>query len=788
MGITRNITDKVISEQKARDEEERLLLTQKLAEVGFFEWSVAEKDLYWSDNMYRIFGRDPATFTPNLEGYLNCVVPEDREEAAEYVRRAVDDGASGKFELRSQRPNGQIRHVATMRRAILDKNGKPQRVIGTVIDLTTERLLEVGLMNKQAELRSREHHLRNIIGKLPIGVLVFDQDERLVMFNKDAMVDVVENPSILREGMTIEEIMRRSLDRGVILDGLGREEEYLKQRLNIFREGRDPVEVSLSDGKTILVQNVHLDDGGVLSLRINVTAQKISDQRFHTVMENVTVGNIVIGEDGIIESLNGAAEDIFGYHRHELVGRNVQILMPEPDHSSHDTYIKNYVISGKPQILGIGREVTGVRKSGDLFPMHLGIGELMFGDKRSFVGSVIYLSETEHLRQQLVQSQKMEAVGQLTGGIAHDFNNLLGGVMGNLELLKLGEISEKERDERVEKALGLIQRGATLTKQLLAFSRKQALEDRETDLEVLVNHLLELLRRTLGESIEVRAEYEPGLWKAQIDPNQLENAILNLAINSRDAMPAGGELTVRIRNFKPDFQDARLPVDLKAGDYVALSVTDTGFGIPAGQLKSVVEPFYTTKDVGDGSGLGLSMVYGFAKQSGGDIAIDSQVDAGTTVTLYLPRAERNTDAIQASEEESSDIPAELGEKILLVEDDPQVREVTSIMLSQLGYEVVDAGAGTDLEAILQNGGGGSALLISDIILPNGKTGPDILQTASAMIPEIKVLFITGYAAEHLMQKSILDHNYPVLTKPFNRKILAQKVREVLAQDTRSGAS
>jgi PAS domain S-box-containing protein len=390
------------------------------------------------------------------------------------------------------------------------------------------------------------------------------------------------------------------------------------------------------------------------------------------------------------------------------------------------------------------------------------------------------IAEREHAEEALRQSQKMEAVGQLTGGIAHDFNNLLTVIAGNIDIARrhLGEAGEG----RVLRALGNAQigaeRAAVLTQRLLAFSRRQPLNPRPVDANKLVTGMGELLHRTLGETIEVETVLAAGLWRVEADPNQLENAILNLAVNARDAMPDGGKLTIETANTHLDRGYAARHAGVTAGQYVAICVSDIGSGMDADTLERAFEPFFTTKEVGKGTGLGLSMVYGFVKQSGGHLKIYSEEGEGTTVRIYLPRL--IGEAADAEDRPDEAVPEGSREETILVcEDDDDVRAYTVEVLRELGYRVLEAHDGPSALRLLERQEGNVDLLFTDVVLPSGMTGAVLAQEARARRPELKILFTTGYARNAIVHHGRLDPGVELITKPFAYADLAARVRDML---------
>jgi PAS domain S-box-containing protein len=391
------------------------------------------------------------------------------------------------------------------------------------------------------------------------------------------------------------------------------------------------------------------------------------------------------------------------------------------------------------------------------------------------------VERTEQLRQNehtLRQSQKMEAVGQLTGGVAHDFNNLLQIIIGNLDTLQRNLSPESGRLLRAANhAMNGARRAASLTQRLLAFSRRQPLDPKPIDINSLVNGLSELVHRTLGETIAVETVLGADLWLVEADPNELEAAILNLAVNARDAMPDGGRLTIETSNAHIDEAHRSAHSEVLPGQYIAISVTDTGTGMDARTIAQAFEPFFTTKPVGKGTGLGLSQVYGFVKQSGGHVKICSEVGEGTTIKIYLPRLSGHP----AGSEAFANTPVPEGaneETILVLEDDDDVRTYSVETLRELGYRVIEAHDGPSALRLLERQLRVD-LLFTDVVLPGGITGAQVAAQARALRPELRVLFTTGYARNAIVHHGRLDKGVQLITKPFSFPDLAAKVRDVL---------
>jgi len=495
----------------------------------------------------------------------------------------------------------------------------------------------------------------------------------------------------------------------------------------------------------------------------------------NTVLDTLVDGLIVIDRTGRVQVYNRACEKLFGYQAAEVVGRNVKMLMPPDTEREHDQYLLNYQTTGIRKIIGISREVVGQRKDGSTFPMHLAVGEATHLGEPIYVGIIRDLTERNQVESQLRQSQKMEAVGQLTGGLAHDFNNILMLISINVEALLEQDVPTRTRDrlEQIEKSAA---RAAELTQQLLAYSRRQPLRPRLTDLNELVFATSKLLRRTLGEDVEIESVLAGDLWITNVDRTQLETSLVNLSLNARDAMPNGGKLLIETRNIALDQDYVAQNPDVAAGPYAMLAVTDTGVGIPPDALEKVFEPFFTTKEVGRGTGLGLSMVYGFIKQSNGHIKIYSELGRGTSVKMYLPRA----DGAVAAEASSPATSMPIGsERLLVVEDNADVRARIVETLGTLGYAVDEASDGAAGLAKFEAAPRPYDLLLTDVVMPGPIGGKALADAVSSRWPSTPVVFMSGYTEDAITHQGRLNAGVRLLAKPFRRHELAEMIRQAL---------
>ena len=479
---------------------------------------------------------------------------------------------------------------------------------------------------------------------------------------------------------------------------------------------------------------------------------------------------------GVFRRVNPAWTTVLGYTGEELVGHHVNEFVIQEDHRETVDAYELAADGGRPRIVNRYR-----RKDGSV--RHISwvaapAGDVTYATGRDVTAEREAAQELARAQDALRQSQKMEAVGQLTGGLAHDFNNLLTGIMGNLELLqnRIARGRLENVDRYVTTAQGAGRRAAALTQRLLALSRRQTLDSKPTDVNQLIAGMEDLLRRTVGSTTDIEVVGAAGLWPALIDAVQLESALLNLCINARDAMPGGGKITIETANKWLDARTSR-ELDVPAGQYLSVSVTDTGSGMTPEVIEHAFEPFYTTKPLGQGTGLGLSMIYGFARQSGGQVRIYSEIGQGTTVRIYLPRSHGDTQDFHVVEDPAQS-GSGTGETVLVIDDETTIRHLIDEVLEDLGYTVIGAGDGAAGLKIVQSGVR-IDLLITDVGLPNGMNGRQLADAARAIRPGLKVLFITGYAENAAVGNGHLEHGMELLTKPFALDELARKVRDTL---------
>jgi PAS domain S-box-containing protein len=520
-----------------------------------------------------------------------------------------------------------------------------------------------------------------------------------------------------------------------------------------------------------------------------------ADRPYRVLIEQMQEGAVTISDDGTVLYSNRRLAGMLGLPQERLVGHQLQHFLA-PEEAVGFTRLR------QEALLGAARgEFTLLAATNEKISVYISLS-LMRDDSTTLLCGVLTdlteqklhlreladanlrllneIAERERVEDALRQAQKMEAVGQLTGGLAHDFNNLLTGISGSLELLRSrvdqGRLQEASR--YIVLAQGAATRAAALTHRLLAFSRRQALDPVPTNANRLISDMQELINRTTGPAINCESDLATNLWPTLCDPNQLENALLNLAINARDAMPDGGNLTIATENIVMNERLARQH-NVNPGEFVAIRVTDTGIGMPPDVVARAFDPFFTTKPLGLGTGLGLSMIYGFVRQSGGQAHIESIMNQGTSVRLFLPRHMANELAPDLSPAESRPCAGPVTETVLLVDDEMAVRTLVSEVLGDQGYKILQADDGLSGLKILDSKAS-IDLLITDVGLPGGLNGRQVADAARERRPGLKVLFITGYADNAVVGSGRLDPGMQIMTKPFELSALAKRVRDMLA--------
>jgi two-component system cell cycle sensor histidine kinase/response regulator CckA len=509
------------------------------------------------------------------------------------------------------------------------------------------------------------------------------------------------------------------------------------------------------------------------------------EAKFRALMESVSQAIIAVNHRGLIELANNNAEELFGYSRQEMIGQTLEMLLPERLRGGHVGHREQYFRQPHTRPMGIGMDLAGRRKNGQEFPVEISLNYVEMGGHSLAISFITDISERLRLEGQLRQSQKMEAIGQLAGGIAHDFNNLLTIIQGysSMSLQGLGPFDPlREPIEEIEKAA---LSAGTLTRQLLSFSRRQVVQPRLINLNTAISQVEKMLRRVIGEDVELILETGDDLDEIRADPGLIEQILMNLAVNARDAMPNGGKLILETANLCLDKAYAGAHLAVKTGPHTMLAVTDTGTGMTEQVRAHLFEPFFTTKPQGQGTGLGLATVYGIVQQMEGSIWVYSEMGKGATFKILFPAAKPGERAEELAPQE---LAASSGQGcILLVEDEAAVRKFVRSILEKQGYTVLEA---ADIDEALRIAADRAAefdLLLTDVIMPR-LNGPELADRITALRPGLKVLYMSGYTDRTIRLQSGLEGEAHFIQKPFTPGALAQKVRELLKQPAAAQAN
>ena len=682
---------------------------------------------------------------------------------------------------------------------VIDESGKPGGVIAIVVE-TTERVLAE---RRQAQAVARQ---RQQFEQAPGFIIVMDGPDHMVEFVNNAHLEVFGSHDWV--GKTIREAFPSIAGQGFyeVLDQVyatGRPVEFAAAEVRYRRAPGEPEQTRYLtfvyapifdvDGQ---VTGIFCDGFDVTGAHHAQNALRESEARLRQlnaelerkVIERTQARGAAwqvspdlmgaLNSEGYFETSNPAWQALLGWSEDQIAATPfLDLLHPEDVERTRLGF--GVTQQGEPT-LRFPNRLRG-RDGSYRWISWVGVPEdgLVYCTGRDITEEKAAEAELTEAQDALRQAQKMEAVGQLTGGIAHDFNNLLAGIAGSLDLIEKrltqGRLGGLER--YIEVAQGSTRRAAALTQRLLAFSRRQTLAPKPTDVNRLVAGMEELIRRTVGPAVTVEVVGAGGLWLTEVDPGQLENALLNLAINARDAMPDGGRITIETANKWLD-QRAAEDRDLMPGQYLSLCVTDTGAGMTPEVISRAFDPFFTTKPLGQGTGLGLSMIHGFVRQSGGQVRIYSEIGQGTTMCLYLPRYMGEHEPGVIEEEAARATDQGQGETILVVDDEGPVRLLMGEVLDEAGYRVLTAPDGPSALRILQSGVR-IDLLITDVGLPGGLNGRQVADAGRAKRPDLKVLFVTGYAENAVIGNGHLDPGMQVITKPFAINSLAARVREII---------
>jgi PAS domain S-box-containing protein len=838
LAVTRDVSQRKAAEQALLESEERFRQVFQHAAVGMIEID-ADWNIRASNEVYReITGR----LEEDLRGAscLSYTHPEDVSKGKEALQAiASGDTSRVTFEKRYLRPDGDVVWVRSSLSRVSGEQGE-SRFLKVVEDITEVRQAREALREESEALEILNRTAAQVAAELDLDRLVRivtdagveltgaqfgaffynvinEAGEAFLLyalsgaeraqFDRFGMprATAVFHPTFVGEGTIRSNDITKDERYGKNAPHMGMPQGHLPvrsylavavisrsgevigglffghEKAGVFSERSERLMTGLAAQAATGIDNARLYQA---EQRLNQTleaqvAEKTAerDRIWQVSQDMLGVADL----DGTWRSVNPAWTRVLGWEAIDIVGRKSDWLEHPDDRERTREEIKR-LAKGGATLAFVNRFRTRRGDYRNLSWTAVPVEEQLYCVARDVTEEQRRQEELEQTQERLRQAQKMETVGQLTGGVAHDFNNLLQIVTGNLDILLRNLPEDSARLRRAaQNAQRGAERAAILTQRLLAFSRRQPLTPKTVDVNKLVAGMSELLHRTLGETVEIETVLASNLWRVEADPNQLENSLLNLAINARDAMPEGGKLTVETQNTHLDRSYAAQNAEVSPGQYVTICVSDTGAGMDSDTIGRVFEPFFTTKEVGKGTGLGLSMVYGFVKQSGGHVKIYSEPGEGTTAKIYLPRLLSPSD----DEEQSAEQLAPEGtseETILVLEDDDDVRAYSVEVLRELGYRVIEAHDGPSALRLLERQEGRVDLLFSDVVLPGGLNGANVAEEARKLRPGLKVLFTTGYARNAIVHHGRLDPGVELITKPFSYADLAARVRDMLDKE------
>ena len=768
LGIQVDISERIEAQQALEESEERFRSLVEGSRQGVLI-HIDYAPVFVNAALAQMFGYESEKELLSLTSVLDLVAPEAREQwRTNRSARLSGLEVESDYEFPGLRKDGSKIWIHMTVRLVNWQNRTA--IQGTMIDVTRRREAE-------GRIRESEERFRLLTSTSPVGIFVTDAEGSCEYIN-EAYEKMSGVPAAQASGQGwATSIHPEDKDRvfeewyaGVRTERPFRTEfRFLRADGTITWGIAQAVAQRDSSGRTLKFIGAVTDVTGRVRAEL---ARKNSDDRFRTLTTLSPVGVFLTDEDGRVEYVNGALAKMLKLRPEEAFGRNWMSGIHRDDRQAllsawEEAYAARKNLEMELRMGGDGDEITWVLVQASPLRSDGHAGDNAGG----YVGAVTDITERRLAEEQLRQVQKMDAIGQLTGGIAHDFNNLLAIVQGNLELLRERAPDDDRLTSLINAAHGAARRGATLNQRLLAFARRQPLTPSACDINEIVGDMAGLFVRTLGDNVDLQTHFAEGLWPTNIDPNGLETAVLNLAINARDAMPDGGALIITTANRSYGTHRAAPDSDIPDGDYVLLRVTDSGTGMDGETLEKAFDPFYTTKGMGKGSGLGLSMVYGFARQSGGTAIVESAIGRGTSISLLFPRTDEEMIHLDAAPIRTA--PEGAGERILIVEDDNDVRDMAIGMFESLNYKTLTASSAEEALTILDRDSD-IELLFTDVMLGSGDNGPELAKKARQGHPGLRILFASGYATEEFENGTPLELG-ALLNKPYERADLAQAV-------------
>ena len=759
--------------------EERFRRAMEATSDGLWDWDVAGGNVYYSPGYFRMLGYEPDGFPAKADAWLEMVHPDDRNRAMDANEACIrNDVTAFGVEFRMLSHDGTWRWILRRGKAVTqDADGRALRMIGTHIDITDRKHSEKALRASEAKFR--------------LAFLTSPDSINLNRIHDGRFLDINEGFTKTTGYAREEVIGKTSLELNIWDDPQDRErlvaalerEGFIENMEARFRGKDGRIIIGLMSARALRIDNEDV----ILSITRDITERKRaeaalleSESQFKSFAEQALAG-IYILQNGVFKYVNAKFAQMFGYTIEECLNdMPFKNLVYAEDLASVEEQVRKRT-SGEVQF--VQHTFRGLKKNGQIFPVEVYGATSVYKGEPAGTGTILDITERkraeeeqEKLKAQLFQAQKMESVGRLAGGVAHDFNNMLGVIIGRAEMAMEQDAASDKLQHNLKEILKAGLRSADLTRQLLAFARKQTANPKILDLNDTIPGMLKMLRRLIGEDIDLFWAPELDLWKVKIDPSQVDQILANLVVNARDAISGVGAITLRTENVVIDDSNRAETPEFIPGEYVLLTVSDTGAGMSQDVRENIFEPFFTTKEVGKGTGLGLSTVYGVVKQNDGFVSVASEPGKGATFKIYLPRFEAET--VQDPSEKAARKRPTGTETILLVEDDEAILSLGKTILENLGYTVLAAPTPGHAIHLVEDHPGDIHLLITDVVMPE-MNGRALAEKLGVFLPNLKCLYMSGYTADVIAHRGILEEGVNFIQKPFGSDEFAARVRQVL---------
>ncbi len=771
--VMSDITQSKRAEEKLKKSEHFLSESQRIAKIGSWDMNIETGKIIWSDEMYRIYHAAPHAFEHMAEAFIKLIHPEDREAMLQWIEATEAGEKRDELEFRIIAPDGTIRFIRGAGEPVFDDAGRVIRMVGTAQDITERKKAEDAL--KEAESR-----LSSLAQTASDAIIMADSNGDIISWNSGAQkIFGYSESEVQGKALTILMPERYIEDhtngiKRIITTG---QSQYLGNTLEFHGIRKDRTEFPLELSVSAWVRNKEFYFMGIIR---DITERKKlekalfeSEKRLKTIISTEPHCVKLINADGTLIEMNPAGLTIIEADSFEQVKGASLYSLISPNHRSAFKAHVNEVFAGGSGTLEfelIGLKGTRRWLSTHSVPFRNSEGEII-----ALLGITQDISESRRLEEQLREAQKLEGIGQLAGGIAHDFNNILTAVVGFGGMLQMQMDDADPSKHYVSEILAAGQKGASLTHQILAFSRKQVLDMKPVNLNEIIRSLDKMLHRLVREDIAIDLNLSGNGLVVLADTSQIDQVIINLVTNARDAMPRGGKITIAAEPFIMDDAFVEMHGYGRAGEYALITVSDTGIGMDAGTQLHIFEPFFTTKETGKGTGLGLAVVHGIVKQHNGYINVYSEAGKGTAFRIYLPLTEH---AVEGTIKEST-VPVKRGnETILVAEDEQSLRKLTKIMLESAGYRVLTAKDGKEAADIYKEHAGEIDLVVLDVIMPV-MNGEEAFGEMRRLNPSLKALFMSGYTRDTISDHGIAEGQYSFVQKPVRLEPLLSKIREVL---------